>query len=92
MYKGFPDVNRSLADNSDGILAHDVESGKDSIAALLTESLEESFACLIRALGRSVFFFHLDLAADARDTVQQLTSKSNGRLLQISVARIDCSP
>jgi len=88
MHKSLPDVDRRLADSRHGVLADNVEGGKDTVATLRAKSLEKSLAGLVGTAAGSLVLLELDLAADTSDTVQELAGKRD-RGLTDTPARVD---
>ena len=68
MYQRLPDMDRRLADDIDSILAGEIESCEDTVAALLPKYLHQSFPRRFGEGGLFGFFVFLDLglSTDAR--------------------------
>jgi hypothetical protein len=81
LHESLPDVDRGLSDDAHRVLPDDVQRSKHAVPSFLPESLEKRLAGRIRAVGRRLVLLELDLAADTIDTVQQLASERDGRLL-----------
>lgn len=63
-------MDRGLSDDTDRILADNVESCKYAISLVLSERFEQSFSCIVGRVSRRFFVLELDLAADASDLVE----------------------
>jgi hypothetical protein len=81
LHESLPDMDRGLSDDAHRVLPDDVQRSKHAVPSFLPESLEKRLAGRIRTMGRRLVLLELDFAADTSDTVQQLASEGDGRLL-----------
>jgi hypothetical protein len=82
--ESLPYMDRRLTDNADGVLAGQIQSRQDAIAALCSQRLSECTFGVVCSSGVGhgyVVFFNLRLSTDARDLEEKFSDKGDRGLL-----------